>query len=165
MQCLFSMMQHVTPPYSTQFELPPCHCIQSSVGMHSYFAFWTTHLVVVACYRPLSRRLDRCDRMIQNESKVPSGGNVNLFSAATCTSQCKLRSLRANARLLYRNVSCIVTDTSPLKTNTHYRLWLASLTIDGNGIFAIKAYNAWRLRDWTADCILCVLHSLFPPSS
>ena len=38
--------------------------------------------------RPLSRRLDRCDRMIQNESTYPNG--VCLFSAATCTSQCKL---------------------------------------------------------------------------
>ena len=36
--------------------------------------------------RPLSRRLDRCDRMIQNESSDPNGGNVCLFSAATCTS-------------------------------------------------------------------------------
>ena len=50
--------------------------------------------------RPLSRHLDRCDRMIQNESRDPNGGNVCLFSAATCTSQCKLRSLRANNCLL-----------------------------------------------------------------
>ena len=27
-------------------------------------------------YRPLSRRLDRCDRVIQNESRDPFGGNV-----------------------------------------------------------------------------------------
>ena len=27
-------------------------------------------------YRPLSRRLDRCDRVIQNESRDPIGGNV-----------------------------------------------------------------------------------------
>ena len=40
--------------------------------------------------------LDRCDRMIQNESRDPNGGNVCLFSAATCTSQCKFRSLLAN---------------------------------------------------------------------
>ena len=46
--------------------------------------------------RILSRHLDRCDRMIQNESGDPNDGNVYLFSAATCTSQCKLRSLRAN---------------------------------------------------------------------
>ena len=40
-----------------------------------------------ARYRPLSRRLDRCDRMIQNEYRDPSGGNVRLFSAATDKSQ------------------------------------------------------------------------------
>ena len=27
-------------------------------------------------YRPLSGRLDRCDRVIQNESRDPFGGNV-----------------------------------------------------------------------------------------
>ena len=36
-----------------------------------------------------TRRLDRCDRMIQNESRNSNGGNVRLFTAATCTSQCK----------------------------------------------------------------------------
>ena len=46
-------------------------------------------------YRPLSRRLDRCDRVIQNQSRHPNGGNVRLFSAVTSMSQCKLRSLCA----------------------------------------------------------------------
>ena len=45
----------------------------------------------IKAYRPLSRRLDRCDRVIQNESRDPNGGNMCLFSAATCTSQFKLR--------------------------------------------------------------------------
>ncbi len=27
-------------------------------------------------YRPLSQRLDRCDRMIQNESRYPNDANV-----------------------------------------------------------------------------------------
>ena len=40
---------------------------------------------------PLSRRLDRCDRVIQNESRDPNGDNVCLFSAVTC------RLLRHNA--------------------------------------------------------------------
>ena len=31
----------------------------------------------------LSRRLDRCDRMIQNESSDPNGGTVCLLSAVT----------------------------------------------------------------------------------
>ena len=50
-------------------------------------------------YRPLSRRLDHCDRIIQNESRDSNIGNMYLFSAVTCTSHCKLRSLCANARL------------------------------------------------------------------
>ena len=32
-------------------------------------------------YRPLSRRLDRCDRVIHNESGDPNGGNMCSFSA------------------------------------------------------------------------------------
>ena len=31
-------------------------------------------------YRPLSRRLDRCDRVIQKESGDPNGGNMCSFS-------------------------------------------------------------------------------------
>ena len=34
-------------------------------------------------YRPLSRRLDRCDRVIQKESGDPNGGNMCSFSWAT----------------------------------------------------------------------------------
>ena len=37
--------------------------------------------------RPLSRRLDRCDRVIHNESGYPNGGNMCSFSGATCTSR------------------------------------------------------------------------------
>ena len=47
-------------------------------------------------YRSLSRRLDRCDRLIQNESSGTFGGNVD-----------KLHSLRANSGMC--NVICIVT--------------------------------------------------------
>ena len=38
-------------------------------------------------YRPLSRRLDRCDRVVHNESGDPNGGNMYSFSGATCTSR------------------------------------------------------------------------------
>ena len=38
-------------------------------------------------YRPLSRRLDRCERVIHNESGDPNGGNMCSFSGATCTSR------------------------------------------------------------------------------
>ena len=37
--------------------------------------------------RPLSRRLDRCDRVIHNETGDPNGGNMCSFSGATCTSR------------------------------------------------------------------------------
>ena len=37
--------------------------------------------------RPLSRRLDLCDRVIHNESGDPNGGNMCSFSGATCTSR------------------------------------------------------------------------------
>ena len=40
-----------------------------------------------ACNRPLSRRLDRCDRVTHNESGDPNGGNMCSFSGATCTSR------------------------------------------------------------------------------
>ena len=63
--------------------------LSSLIGM-LYCAF--EGVLLVQCYwnhgfgyslaRPLSRRLDRCDRMIQNESRDPNGGNVCLFSAA-----------------------------------------------------------------------------------
>ena len=36
---------------------------------------------------PLSRRLDRCDRVIQKESGDPNGGNMCSFSWATGTSR------------------------------------------------------------------------------
>ena len=38
-------------------------------------------------HRPLSRRLDRCDRVIQKESGDPNGGNMCSFSWATGTSR------------------------------------------------------------------------------
>ena len=41
----------------------------------------------IVAYRPLSRRLDRCDRVIQKESGDPNGGNMCSFSWATGTSR------------------------------------------------------------------------------
>ena len=41
----------------------------------------------IRAYRPLSRRLDRCDRVIQKESGDPNGGNMCSFSWATGTSR------------------------------------------------------------------------------
>ena len=71
-------------------------------------------------YRPSSWHLDRCDCVIQY-ARDPNGGNMCLFSAATCTSHCKLRSLRAN----------------PLWLGLRQRV--ASLTLDCNGVFEIEA--------------------------
>ena len=81
-------------------------------------------LLLGSSRRPLSRRLNRCDRMIQNEFRDSNGGNMRTFSAVTCTSQCKLRSLRANASL-----SALI-----------YTFRVSSLTLDCNGVFAIKSY-------------------------
>ena len=44
-------------------------------------------VITPAYHRPLSRRLDRCDRVIHNESGDPNGGNMFSFSGATCTSR------------------------------------------------------------------------------
>ena len=46
-----------------------------------------TTLFHATVHRPLSGRLDRCDRVVQNESGDPNGGNMCSFSGATCTSR------------------------------------------------------------------------------
>ena len=75
--------------------------------------------------RPLSRRLDRCDRVIHNESGDPNGGNMCSFSVATCTSR-----VRHNA------------DYVPYaKIRFDLRQRVASLTLNCNGDFAIRAYK------------------------
>ena len=77
-------------------------------------------------HRPLSRRLDRCDRVIQNESRDPFGGNVYYV-----TMQITLftRTFRNGERNLHCDVVHITTK------------WVSSLTLDCNGVFAIKAYS------------------------
>ena len=74
--------------------------------------------------RPLSRRLDRCDRVIHNESGDPNGGNKCSFSGATCTSR-----VRHNA------------DYVPY---AKIRQRVASLTLNCNGVFAIRAYGTTK---------------------
>ena len=51
------------------------------------FLIVTKLLMLVLYNRPLSRRLDRCDRVIPNESGDPNGGNMCSLSGATCTSR------------------------------------------------------------------------------
>ena len=76
-------------------------------------------------YRPLSRHLDRCDRVIQNESRDPFGGNVYYVTMQITFLTCKIRN---GERHLHCDVVHITTK------------WVSSLTLDCNGVFAIKAY-------------------------
>ena len=87
--------------------------------------------------RPLLRHLDRCDRMIQNESRDPNSGNMCLFSAVTCTSQCQLRSITRECPSV-RYVICIVTSRRRCKQAHITAVWVSSLTLDCNGVFATK---------------------------
>ena len=77
-------------------------------------------------YRPLSRRLDRCDRVIQNESRDPFGGNVYYV---TMQITFITRKFRNGERNLHYDA---VHNTTK---------WVYSLTLDCNGVFAIKAYG------------------------
>ena len=74
-------------------------------------------------YLPLSRRRDRCDRVIQSEAKNPLGGNV--------TMQITFFTRK------FRNVKLILhCDVVHITTK-----WVFCLTLDCNGVFAIKAYD------------------------
>ena len=83
-----------------------------------------------ASYRSLSRRLDRCDRVIQNESRDPFGGNVYYVTM-------QITFLTRKFRNGERNLHC---DVVHITTK-----WVSSLTLDCNGVFAIKAYR----QRWT----------------
>ena len=78
-------------------------------------------------YRPLSRRLDRCDRVIQNEPRDPFGGNV-------CYVTMQITFLTRRFRNGERNLHCDVVHITTKR--------VSSLTLDCNGVFAIKAYRA-----------------------
>ena len=83
----------------------------------------------VIYHRPLSRRLDRCDRVIHNESGDPNGGNMCSFSGATCTSSdvtMQITFLTRKSALIYRR---------------DLRQRVASLTLNCNGVLAIRAYE------------------------
>ena len=95
-----------------------------------------THKIYPLCgifyfpwHRPLSRRLDRCDRVIHNESGDPNGGNMCSFSGATCTSRdvtMQITFLTRKSALIYRR---------------DLRQRVASLTLNCNGVLAIRAYR------------------------
>ena len=84
------------------------------------------HILIGMFNRPLSRRLDRCDRVIQNESKDPFGGDEYYV---TMQITFLTRTFRNGERNLHCDVVHITTK------------WVSSLTLDCNGVFAIKAYS------------------------
>ena len=73
---------------------------------------------------PLSRRLDRCDRTIQNESRDPNYVTMQITF------------LTRKFRNVKRNLHCDVVHITTV--------WVSSLTLDCNGVFAIKAYGMWE---------------------
>ena len=77
-------------------------------------------------YRPLSRRLDRCDRVIQSKAKYPFDGNVYYVSMQITFFTRKFRNVQ-------RNLHC---DIVHITTK-----WVFRFTLDCNGVFAIKAYD------------------------
>ena len=82
-------------------------------------------------HRPLSRRLDRCDRVIHNESRDPFGGNVYYVTM-------QIMFLTRKFRNGERNMHC---DVVHITTK-----WVSSLTLDCNCVFAIKAYRPLSRR-------------------
>ena len=84
----------------------------------------------ILIYRPLSRRLDRCDRVIQIESRDPFGGNVYYVTMQITFFTRKFRNVE-------RNLHC---DIVHITTK-----WVSSLTLDCNGVYAIKAYRSFHV--------------------
>ena len=94
-------------------------------------------------HRPLSRRLDRCDRVTQNESRDPFGGNVYYVTM-------QITFLARKFRNGERNLHC---DVVHITTK-----WVSSLTLDCNGVFAIKAYYLETIRHPNSSYVTTKLH-------
>ena len=77
-------------------------------------------------HRPLSRRLDRCDRVIQDEVGDSNGGNVLYVTMRITFVTRKFGNVE-------RNSHCDVLHITPIR--------VARLFLDCNGDFAIKAYR------------------------
>ena len=71
---------------------------------------------MITSNRPLSRRLDRCDRVIRTRLATLTGVKCS-------TSQCELRSLRVNSGML--NVIRIVTYYTLPPLESPYSFWIA----------------------------------------
>ena len=114
---------------------PTLAATRNETGRNNYqtlpIVIRTEHWTIFAQQnRPLSRRLDRCDRVIQNESRDPFGGNAYYVTM-------QITFLTRNFRNGERNLHC---DVVHITTK-----WVSSLTLDCNGVFAIKAYcKRWR---------------------
>ena len=93
--------------------------------------------------RPLSRRLDRCDRVIQDEYGDSNGGNVVYVTMRITFETRKFGNVE-------RNSHCDVLHITPVR--------VARLVLDCNGVFAINAYRAKRtgghLRVRNVICIV-----------
>ena len=94
------------------------------------------HGAPIDLYRPLSRRLDRCNRVIRNESRDPFGGNMYYVTM-------QITFLTRKFRNGERNLHC---DVVHITTK-----WVSSLTLDCNGVFAIKAYSIMRIHRSTTE--------------
>ena len=75
---------------------------------------------------PLSRRLDRCDRVIQDETGDSFGGNVQYVTKRITFVTRKFGNVE-------RNSHCDVLHVTTVR--------VAMLFLDCNGVFAIKAYG------------------------
>ena len=87
-------------------------------------------------YRPLSRRLDRCDRVIQKESGDPK--------AAICV---RFQGRWVRHEYFTMHIT-FLTRKSALIYRRGLRQRVASLTLVCNGVFAIRAYGSkcWALH-------------------
>ena len=91
-----------------------------------------TTLAIISVNRPLSRRLEGCDRVIQKESDDYIGGNAQYVTMQIMFVTRKFRNGQ-------RNVHC---DAVHITTK-----WVFGLTLDCNGVFAIKAYRCALLSN------------------
>ena len=92
-------------------------------------------------YKRLSR-LDRCDRVIPNESRFQFGGNLYYVTM-------QITFLMRTLRNVERNLQCDVVHF-----NTK---WLSSLNLDCNDVFAINAYCTAGVFFFTNDPVWIVI--------
>ena len=80
-------------------------------------------------YRPLSRRLDRCDRVIQNESRDPFGGNVYYVTMQITFLTRKFRNGERN--LHYSKITLFITKGELLRIGIFVKLLVNSRRQNG----------------------------------